>query len=145
VNVNVGVRHGTENFFKINTWNDRATVPRFYPEHGDCNAVLVNSSEGASYPLFSTHESVLWYWRKSLCRAVPLHFDSEVPIGNLNGFKYVLRDDVFDRYENKTADCYRGSDLPDGLSDVSKCFFGMEINIIINAKIHHSESIANPS
>lgn len=124
VNVKIGERHGSENFFKINTWNHRSTVPRFYPESGDCNAKLDGSSEGALYPQLITNETVLWYWRKTLCRSVPLYFDSEVQWGNLKGYKFILRDDVYDRFENQTADCYKGSDLADGLSDVSKCFFG---------------------
>lgn len=121
----IGVRHGNENFFKINNWNHRTTVPRFYPENGDCNASIQGSSEGALYPQMIQKETVLQYWRKTLCRSVPLYFDDELQWGNLKAYKYVLRDDVYDRFENRTADCYKGVDLPDGLSDVSKCFFGV--------------------
>lgn len=123
MNVKIGVRHGNENFFKINSWNYRSTVPRFYPEYGDCNASIEGSSEGALFPQMCTKDTVLWYWRKTLCRIAPLHFDSEVQLGNLKAYKYILRDDVYDRFENRTADCYKGSELPDGLSDLSKCFF----------------------
>lgn len=125
VNVKIGVQHGNENFFKINTWNYRPTVPRFNPEYGDCNASIEGSSEGALYPQLSTNETILWYWRKTLCRSVPLYFDSEVQHGKLKAYKFILKDDVYDRFANRTADCYKGSDLPDGLSDVSKCFFGV--------------------
>lgn len=125
MNVKIGVQHGNENFFKINTYNYRTTVPGFHLEKGECNASIQGSSEGALYPQLCTNETILWYWRKTLCRAVPLYFDSEVQRGNLKGYKYVLRDDVYDRFENRTSDCYKGTDLPDGLSDVSKCFFGM--------------------
>lgn len=124
MNVKIGLRHGNENFFKINTWNERTTVPRFHPEHGDCDANIQGSSEGALYPQLITKETVLWYWRKTLCRSVPLYFDREVQLGKLRAFKFVLRDDVYDRFENLTADCYKGDNLADGFSDVSKCFFG---------------------
>ena len=124
----IGVRHGNENFFKINTWNYRPNVPRFFPENGDCNASFEGGSEGALYPQMITKQTKLFYWRKTLCRSVPLYFDSEVQMGKLKGYKFVLRDDVYDRLENRTLDCYKGSDkendLPDGLSDLSKCFFG---------------------
>lgn len=123
VNVQIGVRHGHENFFKINTWNGRPTVPGFQPERGDCNANIDGSTEGALYPQLIAEDTVLRYFRKSLCRPVPLNFDSEVQWGDLKAFKFILRDDVFDRFENRTADCYRGSNLPDGLSDLSKCYF----------------------
>ena len=71
-----------------------------------------------------TKQSVLSYWRKTLCRPVPLHFDGEVQMGKLLGYKFRLREDVFDRSKNKSADCYKGPNLPDGLSDLSKCFYG---------------------
>lgn len=76
------------------------------------------------YPQYLTKQTILWYWRKTLCRIAPLHFEQEIQKGPLKGYKYVLRDNVFDRFENKTADCYKGANLPDGLTDVSKCFFG---------------------
>lgn len=137
MNVKIGVRHGNENFFKINSWNYRQTVPGFYPESGDCNASIEGSSEGALYGQLITKETVLMYWRKTLCRSAPLHFDSEVQIGNLKGYKFVLRSDVYDRSENRTSDCYRGSDLPDGLSDVSKCFFSEWFSF--PRSIHHND------
>jgi hypothetical protein len=123
--VNIGAKFGNEDFFKINTWNYRSTVPRFHPEKGDCDASIKGSNEGALYPQMLTKNSVLSYWRKTLCRAVPLYFDSEVQIGKLLGYKFRLREDVYDRFKNVTADCYKGSNLPDGLSDLSKCFFGL--------------------
>jgi hypothetical protein len=119
VNVNIGLKHGAQNFFGINTWNGWTTVPKF-----QCNASLKGSSEGALYPALSTKDTVLWYWRKTLCRPVPLHFDEELVCDGLKAYKYVLRYDVYDRLKNKADDCYRGDNLPSGLSDLSKCFFG---------------------
>jgi hypothetical protein len=124
VNVKIGEKHGGENFFKINTWNYRKTVPGFYPENGDCNANLEGSTEGAIYSQPVRKNSTILYWRKSLCRVVPLYFDEEVDWDRLKSYKFVLREDVFDRFENESLDCYKGSNLPDGLTDVSKCYFG---------------------
>lgn len=145
MNVKIGVANGNENFFKINTWNHRTTVPRFYPEHGDCNANIEGSSEGALYPQLITKDTVLWYFRKTLCRAVPLNFDSEVQWGNLKAYKFVLRENVYDRFANRTADCYKGSDLPDGLSDVSKCFFGAYGMTDDDFAIDHIQLLVFPS
>lgn len=124
VNVQIGVRHGNENFFKINSWNGGTTVPGFQPEKGDCDANIEGSTEGALYPQLINNDTELRYFRKSLCRPVSLHYEEEMQMGNLKAYKFILRDDVFDRFKNRTADCYKGSDLPDGLSDLSKCFFG---------------------
>lgn len=101
-------------------------VPGFNPEYGDCNASIVGSTEGALYNTHLTKNSVIWYWRKSLCRQVPLHFEKEVQKGAFLAYKYELRENVFDRTSNLTTDCFKGfyEVLPDGLSDVSKCFFG---------------------
>lgn len=107
--------------------NGGTVVPRFNVEYGDCNASIVGSTEGALYNTHLTKESIIWYWRKPLCRQVPLYFEKEVQKGAFLAYKYELREDSYDRSNNLTADCYKGFSevLPDGLSDVSKCFFGM--------------------
>lgn len=101
-------------------------MPGFDVEHGECNASIVGSTEGALYKTRLTEESVLWYWRKPLCRQVPLYFEEKVQKGPFEAYKYVLRENAYDRYENLTQDCFKGFNtrLPNGLSDVSKCFFG---------------------
>jgi scavenger receptor class B, member 1 len=110
----------------MNTFNYRETVPGFFPEKGDCFATIANSTEGAIYPQYLTKNSVLEYWRKSLCRKVPLYFEKEVERDSLTLYKYTLPPNVYDRYDNLTADCYKGMSktLPDGLTDISKCFMG---------------------
>lgn len=68
----------------------------------------------------------MWYWRKALCRQVPLYFEKTVPKGPFTGYKYVLRENAYDRFNDSATDCYKGpaEPLPDGLSDLSKCYFG---------------------
>lgn len=106
--------------------NGDTVVPGFHLERGECNASIVGSTEGAFYKNQLNENSVLWYWRKPLCRQVPLYYEKKVQKGPFEANKYILREDVYDRIENETADCYKGfiQTLPDGLSDVSKCFFG---------------------
>jgi scavenger receptor class B, member 1 len=110
----------------MNSFNYRETVPGYLPEKGDCFASIVNSTEGAIYPQFLTKDSVLEYWRKSLCRKVPLYFEKDVDYDSLKLYKYTLPANVYDRLDNLTADCYKGNSnlLPNGLTDISKCFFG---------------------
>ncbi|KAL7046310.1 hypothetical protein ACKWTF_002538 [Chironomus riparius] len=127
VNVNIGLKHGHKKFFTINTWNDHPNVPRFNIDSGACNASLKGSTEGAIYPGLASKETVFWFWRKTLCRKVPLFFEKEFSMYNLKAYKYVLRYDVFDRNNDTEADCYKGDNLPNGLSDVSKCFFDQPI------------------
>lgn len=101
-------------------------MPRYNLEDGDCDATIVNSSEGAFYNTHLTHDSVIWYWRKAICRPVPLHFAHEVQKGSLLAYKYDLRENVYDRLNDSAQDCYKGlfHYLPDGLTDVSKCYYG---------------------
>ena len=124
MNVKIGMKNGPENFFKINLWNYSPTVPRFFTEYGDCNASLNGATEGSMFPTKIKKNDTLWYWRKTLCRPVPLHFQEEVQVETLKAYKFVLRFDAFNQCENSTADCYKGSNLPSGLTDLSRCFFG---------------------
>lgn len=126
MNVNIGKAHGPENFFKMNLWNHRPTVPRFYTEYGECFASLNGATEGAIYPMKIQKDTIIWYWRKTLCRPVPLHFEEEIIRKNLKAYKFVQDFDLYNRLENKSADCYKGDNLPNGLSDLSRCFYGMQ-------------------
>ncbi|GAB0087486.1 scavenger receptor class B member 1 [Sergentomyia squamirostris] len=129
-NVKIGLANGHENFFKINFFNHRQTVPGFYPERGDCSASIVNSTEGLLYPQNLTSESAISYWRKAICRPATLYYSEEVSMGGLYGKKYVLPENSFDRTEPLNKDCYRGKDgseYPNGLSDASKCYYGFPI------------------
>lgn len=77
---------------------------------------------------------MLWYWRKPLCRQVPLYFEKKVQKGPFEAYKYILREDVYDRI-NETEDCYRGffeTELPSGVSDLSKCFYGEEFFVFFS-------------
>ncbi|KFB41581.1 AGAP004847-PA-like protein [Anopheles sinensis] len=166
VNVLHGKRHGHQRFFAMHTYEYEPTVPGFSLARGDCFASIVNSSEGATYQQNLDERSVLIYWRKTLCRAVPLYFNRRVPKGSLTGYKYVLPDSSYDRLPNSTADCYKGQYglLEDGMTDTSKCSHDVPIvatsphfyarNFTAGHKItgmkpnrerHHSYIIADPS
>lgn len=125
-NVRIGPKYVDNQFFNLASINGATTVPRFDLERGDCDATIENATEGAQYNSLLTHESVLWYWRKALCRQVPLYFTEEVQRGALLAYKYDLRPNAYDRLNDSTKDCYKGffGQLPNGLTDVSKCYYG---------------------
>lgn len=127
VNVRHGLQHGDDQFFMINSYRNRPTVPGFIPENGDCFASIVNSSEGALYQQNLDENSIIIYWRRTLCRAVPLYFERKVQRGPLLGYEYVLPDNSYDRLMNGTEDCYKGQNsfLENGMTDMSKCYNGM--------------------
>lgn len=128
-NVQIGTEHAGTDFFRINSMNGKPTVPGYNVEKGDCDARIVNSTEGLVYGQKVTKETVVRYWRRTLCREVPLYFEKELKVGQLDAYKYALLNNTYDRMENKTADCWKSwkkdqVSLPDGLSDLSKCFYG---------------------
>ncbi|XP_062544894.1 scavenger receptor class B member 1 isoform X2 [Armigeres subalbatus] len=165
VNVRYGAQHGDEQFFMINSYRNRQTVPGYIPENGDCFASIVNSSEGALYQQNLDENSVIVYWRKTLCRAVPLYFKKKVHRGPILGYEYILPDHSYDRLANLSEDCYKGQNsfLEDGMTDMSKCYNDFPIaatsphyfarNISMAKKIsgmhpdhdkHYSYTIAEP-
>lgn len=117
--------------------NGDTVVPGFKLQYGDCNASIIGSSEGAQWKTNLNEASVMWYWRKALCRQVPLYFEKTVPKGIFTGYKYVLLENVYDRSNDSETDCYKGpaQTLPDGLSDLSKCYYG-KINLF--GSEHHA-------
>lgn len=121
----IGPGYSNEHFFEITSVNGDTVVPRFDKKY-ECDASIDGSSEGALYKTHLTEDSVLWYWRKPLCRQVPLYFEKKVQKGAFEAYKYILRENAYDRMDNLTSDCYKGFNeiLPNGLSDVSKCFYG---------------------
>lgn len=126
-NVKIGPKYGDEDFFKMNFCNGESTVPGFSLANGDCDATIKNSTEGVHYGQYLTKDEPLIYWRKTVCRPMPLYYQKEKMKGTIKTYHYVLPADAYDRKENLTADCYKKSldfTLPDGLSDVSKCYYG---------------------
>ncbi|XP_053661637.1 scavenger receptor class B member 1 [Anopheles marshallii] len=143
VNVRHGKHYGDEQFFMMNTYEYEPTVPGFSLAKGDCFASIQNSSEGATYPQNLNEHSVLVYWRKTLCRAVPLYFERRVQKGPLTGYKYSLPDDSYDRLPNSTADCYKGQYglLEDGMTDTSKC--SHDVPIVATSPHFYARNFSN--
>lgn len=74
-----------------------------------------------------TNETVINYFRKSVCQNIPLHYERSGELMGLKVHEYVLRPESLRRKANLTADCFKGPDadalLPDGLTDMSRCYF----------------------
>lgn len=72
VTVFIGPQYGHERFFLI----DKYDGTEHLPGHGaTCTDSVVNSTEGVAYAQFLTKDSVLRYWRKTLCKVTPLYYD----------------------------------------------------------------------
>ncbi|CAK1546464.1 unnamed protein product [Leptosia nina] len=123
VTVKIGPKWGHHNFFKIDKYGRKLQLKGYDLE--SCPDTLTGSTEGVMYHQKLSKDDVLMYLRKSICRAMPLHFDKEVVIDNVPVYRYNLSEAAFDRITNGT-DCYDAyPSLPNGISDTSRCYDGL--------------------
>lgn len=141
--VYIGTKHGNEKFFLIDKYHGSDYLPYY---NGKCLDKVVNGTEGVMYPQFITKDVSLKYYRKTMCKVTPLYYESkcmyyistkilkfrplllseDVVKYGLNAYKFTLPGDIYNRTHPPEKDCYRNEPpLPDGLSDVSSCQYGM--------------------
>uniref|UniRef100_A0A2A4JYP1 Scavenger receptor class B member 1 n=1 Tax=Heliothis virescens TaxID=7102 RepID=A0A2A4JYP1_HELVI len=119
--VKIGPQWGHKEFFQIDRFRGEPQLPGFDPDV--CPDRIFGSTEGVMYAQRLTKQDVLKYWRKTVCKLMPLYFDSELTMHNVPLYRYNLSESVFDRVTNGT-DCYdTDPSLHPGLSDASKCYF----------------------
>ncbi|KAF5284244.1 hypothetical protein FQR65_LT00244 [Abscondita terminalis] len=120
VTVKIGTIFGSQNFFLIDQFDGSGYLPNYGRE---CSDKLVDSTEGVAYPQFLTKNTTLSYWRKTICKVVRLNYESDVNAYGVTAYRFVLDNTTFNRRKN---DCHVGNPpLPDGLSDVSKCYYNL--------------------
>ncbi|GLV36662.1 uncharacterized protein CBL_02503 [Carabus blaptoides fortunei] len=123
--VYIGQKYGHEKFFLL----DKFDGTEYLPGHGvACGERIVNSTEGVLYPQYITKNITLRYWRKTLCRVIPLYYELERYMDNYNvmAYKFTKPNNAYDRKLDLDKDCHKGEPtLPSGLSDVGKCYNGL--------------------
>lgn len=123
VTVKIGQQWGDEEFFQIDRFRGQPQLPGYDPN--ECPDRIFGSSEGVMYQQRLTKKDVVLYWRKTVCKLMPLYFDRELTLDNVPLYRYNLSESVFERVTNGT-DCYdMVPSLPAGLSDASKCYFNI--------------------
>ncbi|XP_060809018.1 scavenger receptor class B member 1-like [Amyelois transitella] len=121
VTVKIGSQWGHHQFFQIDRFRGEPQLPGYDPD--ECPDRIFRSSEGVMYHQRLSKTDVVLYWRKTVCKLMPLYFDSELVIDHVPVYRYNLSESVFNRVTNGT-DCYDTQpSLPEGLSDGSKCYF----------------------
>lgn len=119
--VKIGPRWGHDEFFQIDRFWGNPQLPGYDPEV--CPDRIAGSTEGVMYRQRLTKNDTLLYWRKTVCKIMPLYFDSEMTLEGVPVYRYNLSESVHERLTNGT-DCYASSPtLPDGVSDASKCYY----------------------
>lgn len=119
--VKIGPRWSHKQFFQIDRFHGEPQLPGYDPD--ECPDRIFGSTEGVMYAQRLQKDDVLLYWRKTVCKLMPLYFDSELTSDYVNLYRYNLSESAFERVKNGT-DCYdTDPSLPAGLSDASKCYF----------------------
>nr|CAI5846188.1 unnamed protein product [Callosobruchus analis] len=125
VTVYIGPTFDHNRFFLIDKYDGSEWIPN---RGSRCHDKVVNSSEGVSYPQFLTKNDTLRYWRKTLCKVGKLDYEREIEKYGVTAYKYTLVPTTYDRTAPEEDDCYKGEPaLPNGLSDVSVCYFDTAI------------------
>lgn len=127
-NVNIGTKHGYENFFKINTINGLSRIAahdKNYPKQ--CPFSLKGAREGTGFPPHITKDTVFTAIADNLCRTIPVFYNQTIQDGVLETYEFIFSPDIYKRNEDPEKDCLRqtaGALLPDGLMDSSNCALG---------------------
>ncbi|XP_039752007.1 lysosome membrane protein 2-like [Pararge aegeria] len=121
ITVKIGPQWGHHDFFKIDKVRGLSQISGYDPDV--CPDRLFGATEGVMYHQHLSKNDVLYCWRKTVCKLMPLYFDKEITLEGVPLYRYNLSENVFDRVKNST-DCYAMENtLPDGISDASKCFY----------------------
>lgn len=126
------MKHGFQDFFKINTLNGKPFIPYYsaYYEKS-CPFSLKGATESTGFPPYISKNDTIYTFSKNLPRTYDMVFSREVKLGNLNVYEFKFKDELYRRNKTDSSrDCLRktGSvNLPDGLMDTSALTFGMPI------------------
>ncbi|KAJ8916567.1 hypothetical protein NQ315_000211 [Exocentrus adspersus] len=139
VTVYIGSQFGHRKFFLIDKYDGSDNLPY---HKGRCLDKITNSTEGVSYPQYLTRNDTLRYWRKTLCKVGYLYYSGDEKMYGLDAFKYDLTPSTYDRTTPSYDDCYQGiPKLPNGLADVSACYYGIPFAASFPHYLHGDEVI----
>ncbi|XP_072382211.1 scavenger receptor class B member 1-like isoform X1 [Diabrotica undecimpunctata] len=121
VTVYIGPTFTQEDFFRI----DKFDGSKFLPGLQECELVK-GSFNDLMYNQKMTKNMTVRFYRKELCRVANLKYTRDIEKYSLNGYRYEMEPNFYDRIFPATEDCYHGTpSLPNGLIDVSVCNYGV--------------------
>lgn len=107
----------------LDNYNNLPYLPQW---EAPCNRVT-HASDGTKFPSFIKANDSLLFFRKSLCRSMPLIKVGEESFEGIRGYTYHFMNNTLDNgeiiKENKCF-CRKGHCLPAGLIDVTDCYYG---------------------
>ncbi|KAK6644987.1 hypothetical protein RUM43_001263 [Polyplax serrata] len=109
------------------TYNRSPKLPHWDLPCGQVN----DSSDGTKFPSFIHPNDSLLFYRKSMCRSMPLvRKGNETSRNGLKGYQYHFQENALDNgafNEKNKCFCRNGKCLPRGLIDVTDCYYGFPI------------------
>ncbi|XP_067620772.1 scavenger receptor class B member 1 isoform X2 [Eurosta solidaginis] len=112
------------------TYRGSTNLPQWDGEH--CSNIEL-ASDGTKFKSFIQPNETIKFFRKSMCRPINLHRTGEPQTyGSLTGYKYVFEENAFDNgvhNEANTCFCRKGKCQPQGLIDVTDCYYGFPISL----------------
>ncbi|XP_062129312.1 sensory neuron membrane protein 1-like [Drosophila sulfurigaster albostrigata] len=121
--VNIGPKHGMENFFRILTLNGEHSIKTNDREifNEGCPINVQGAFDNSLFPPFITKNTSLNIFASELCRVVPLHYQREEMEDGLKCYRYLLL-----RPNEAAPDCLseaNGVRLPKGMFNIRKCLY----------------------
>ncbi|CAH0385788.1 unnamed protein product [Bemisia tabaci] len=111
----------------IDTYNRLDHLPQW--EH-PCDKVQ-NASDGTKFPSLIKPDDSLYFFRKSMCRTMPMvRTSGKQMLNGLSGYEYQFKNGSMDNghsYPENKCFCRNGKCLPSGLLDVTSCYYGFPI------------------
>ncbi|XP_054280593.1 scavenger receptor class B member 1-like isoform X4 [Macrosteles quadrilineatus] len=127
----------------FDNYNGLPYLPQW--EGAPCNAVS-GASDGTKFPALIKPNDTILFFRKSLCRSMPLVRVGEEYRQGINGYRYVFRKQALDNGHNDTSNkcfCRKGNCLPAGLIDVTDCYYGFPIALSYPHFMDGDEELVN--
>ncbi|XP_021934461.1 scavenger receptor class B member 1-like isoform X2 [Zootermopsis nevadensis] len=114
----------------IDTYRGSPLLPHWKGEH--CSNVR-GASDATKFPSLLQPNDTVYFYRKSVCRAMPTRFTNEMKtIMGLQSYRFTFPNNSLDNGEvipeNKCF-CRNGKCLPAGLIDVQDCYYGFPIGV----------------
>ncbi|XP_041970345.1 scavenger receptor class B member 1-like isoform X2 [Aricia agestis] len=111
----------------IDTYRGSTDLPQWEGKH--CSNVQ-NASDGTKFKGDIGENETVLFFRKSLCRAAPLIRTGEGVKNGIEVYKFTFPEHMLDNgkhIEENKCFCREGKCLPEGLIDVTDCYYGFPI------------------
>lgn len=120
--MNIGARHGTRDFFRIQTLNQQQLISeRSRNTHYDSNCPInvTSTHDNSLFPPLLQRDTPLSILASESCRILPLHYQREQQQDGLAGYRYSLL--AVNETAPRCMESTYGVQLPSGMFDVSSC------------------------